>query len=415
MDAIKVLVSNGLDINHGDYDSRRALHLACSEGRLGMVEYLLSCPSVDVNVVDRFGGTPLDDTIRSGHESASIVLAKHGAVRSNHPSLESRKKASRDILIRRRQLRNEAEARMINKMKLVHDISTRLNGVVKRMSKDNKHLLNLIQTLYVITNNRTVNSRNSTLQIPVIGVEEVVSPKLFLPAFKKFMESKKHAASILECYFQCMQYQANPNYAILDTIYSTFLTSDSDSQVNASVDAVKAVKQCLKFKSARRTPSRDVVAGVLSYIRNKLAEYTRMFEDSHGYQDALNSRVGRLWRLLSLAKSIDQQISNLMAQNVDVLTTVLAQDIVQRVFGDRSDYVTNLKCMIGRYKESLSSLRMNLVQIAVTSKVVYRRAIHERNIGSENEQKDGAQIGASLRHWTTRRRHSVASSIMSKF
>lgn len=414
MDAIKVLVSNGLDINHGDYDSRRALHLACSEGRLGMVEYLLSCPCVDVNVVDRFGGTPLEDSIRSGHESASIILSQHGAVRADHPSLESRKQALRDLLVRRRQLRDEADARTISEIKLVHESSTLLNGVVKRMSKDNKQLLHLVHALYLVATNRTVNSHKATLRIQRLDIEDVVSPNLFLPAFKHFMESEKHAASILECYFQCMQYQANPSYGVLETIRSTYLTSCAQSQVEASADAVEAVAQpCINFKSARRPPSRDIVAGVLRYVRGKLTEYIRMFEDSNLYQDAINSRLGRLWRVLSLAKSIDQHISNLMTHNVEVLTTLLEQDIVQRVFGDRSDYVTNLEYMVDRYKQSLSSLRMNLVEIAVASKIAYRRTMHEQQIVSESEEKDSMQVGARLRQWTGRRRHSIASSILS--
>ncbi|KAJ1451833.1 ankyrin domain-containing protein, partial [Pelagophyceae sp. CCMP2097] len=79
IDELRILVENGMDPNNGDYDRRRALHLAACERRLGIVEYLLALPGVDVNVIDRFGGTPLEDAIREGHTSVAMLLERHGA------------------------------------------------------------------------------------------------------------------------------------------------------------------------------------------------------------------------------------------------------------------------------------------------------------------------------------------------
>ena len=61
---LQVYAKNSINLNSSDYDSRTALHLAASNGNLEVVSYLLRWPGIDVNPVDRKGGTPLDDAIR---------------------------------------------------------------------------------------------------------------------------------------------------------------------------------------------------------------------------------------------------------------------------------------------------------------------------------------------------------------
>ena len=53
---VKSLVeSDGIDVNSSAFDGRTALHLAANEGRLEVVNYLLSAKA-NPNVVDRCGG-----------------------------------------------------------------------------------------------------------------------------------------------------------------------------------------------------------------------------------------------------------------------------------------------------------------------------------------------------------------------
>mmetsp|Transcript_8783 Transcript_8783/g.23071 ORF Transcript_8783/g.23071 Transcript_8783/m.23071 type:complete len:1096 (-) Transcript_8783:171-3458(-) len=79
--AIRVLVAQGADVSQGDYDKRTALHLAASNGHLEMVRILIRESKADVNPVDRWGGTPADDAIRSKHQEVADYLLRHGGKR----------------------------------------------------------------------------------------------------------------------------------------------------------------------------------------------------------------------------------------------------------------------------------------------------------------------------------------------
>ena len=63
--------------NTGDYDRRTPIHLAASEGRLEAVQVLVEELDVDVSPADRWGGTPLDDATRHGHEAARPSIWRH--------------------------------------------------------------------------------------------------------------------------------------------------------------------------------------------------------------------------------------------------------------------------------------------------------------------------------------------------
>ena len=71
-EAVRDLLSDGTDVNSGDYDHRTPLHLAASEGLLPVVVFLLEDAGAEHSPLDRWGGTPLDDVARAmqaeGHE-----------------------------------------------------------------------------------------------------------------------------------------------------------------------------------------------------------------------------------------------------------------------------------------------------------------------------------------------------------
>jgi glutaminase len=79
------LVAIGIDPASHDYDRRTALHIAASEGKLNSLRYLLSL-GVNINPLDRWGKTPLDDAEMQGHQGASSLLAEHGGQRQAAPA-----------------------------------------------------------------------------------------------------------------------------------------------------------------------------------------------------------------------------------------------------------------------------------------------------------------------------------------
>jgi hypothetical protein len=66
----------GADLNRGDYDLRTPLHLACAEGHVPAVLYLLE-QKVNPNPVDRFGRSPVDDAVLHKHEEVITLMAQH--------------------------------------------------------------------------------------------------------------------------------------------------------------------------------------------------------------------------------------------------------------------------------------------------------------------------------------------------
>jgi ankyrin repeat protein len=59
-------VEKGFDPKGSDYDGRTPLHLACEEGHLEVVKYLVSV-GADINCQDRWGTTPMRGALTSHH------------------------------------------------------------------------------------------------------------------------------------------------------------------------------------------------------------------------------------------------------------------------------------------------------------------------------------------------------------
>eukprot|EP00892_Ulva_mutabilis_P004198 jgi/Ulvmu1/214/UM001_0218.1 len=68
----------GADVDSCDYDQRSVLHTLCAAANLHAVESMLEL-GANVNCVDRWGGTPIQDAIQSGDKMIVQLLKHHGA------------------------------------------------------------------------------------------------------------------------------------------------------------------------------------------------------------------------------------------------------------------------------------------------------------------------------------------------
>jgi glutaminase len=75
LNTIIILYSQGLDLNSYDYDKRTALHLACSECHLKVVEFLIK-KTVVIDCVDRWNNKPIDDILKLKNILNDSIVSK---------------------------------------------------------------------------------------------------------------------------------------------------------------------------------------------------------------------------------------------------------------------------------------------------------------------------------------------------
>lgn len=98
VDEVKTLLEFGsIDLNQGDYDNRRALHLCAGEGHSEIVQILCE-KGADVNVKDRWGNRPLDDAQSAGHADCVEILERFGAKRGSSAASSLGQEALLDLM-----------------------------------------------------------------------------------------------------------------------------------------------------------------------------------------------------------------------------------------------------------------------------------------------------------------------------
>jgi glutaminase len=86
--AIQRLSAEGVALDCTDYDLRTPLHLAAAEGQTAIVSYFID-QDINLNPLDRWGQTPLDDAYCYDHTDVITVLESHKAKRSERDDTRS--------------------------------------------------------------------------------------------------------------------------------------------------------------------------------------------------------------------------------------------------------------------------------------------------------------------------------------
>ena len=90
--ALQNRLLRGGEINCADYDRRTPLHLAAAENQVEVVQFIIDQNKsgrlqAELNVRDRWGGTPLDDAHLQGHTVMAKLLEKAGATNGSNDML----------------------------------------------------------------------------------------------------------------------------------------------------------------------------------------------------------------------------------------------------------------------------------------------------------------------------------------
>ncbi|GMI26888.1 hypothetical protein TeGR_g6206 [Tetraparma gracilis] len=152
---------------------------------------------LDYNIVDWFGGTPLDDTHREGHESIAVMITEAGGLSAAHPSLQERV-ATMD---KKKDTAKE-------KATMTREKNTKLDAVRKTvLSKvtvcgqiavvDMAYLRRLWDALSLSLNGTTWRKHQALEKAPRPSLDEIL--KFFRFNFAAYMQ-EQYAMNNLKCY-----------------------------------------------------------------------------------------------------------------------------------------------------------------------------------------------------------------------
>ena len=391
------LVRNGVDINLGDYDDRRALHLACCEGHLGTTEFLLTCNTIDVNVVDRLGGTPLEDAHREGHVAVIALLTKFGALRSLSPAL-AEKLQKRDEKARERDAEKKSE---LAKAQRLHSRQASVQAEMSRLSSESVELFRLLQeqleAMTLTLHHRGSKTAKAFKLCPKPSLDETM--QTFGDSFSSFMK-RHHAQPLLACYLACQKFELAATYDALFAIHEEYVAPGAKHALNLPPRERDAISDALDDeKSASNLPP-TLLVGVVSFLDDQLERYNKRYHKSREFKTEYLSPLGRLWRVLKLARNSTESTRRLENEVLNQLTELAADETIVSLFGEASTVSQELRGVVESLTKQCAEGRDLARRAAAGLKVQYRTNLHRRNLmdggngGVKKKKTRGSKAGS---------------------
>lgn len=179
----------------------QAIHLAASCAELGVLHALVSVPGIDINPVDRYGGTPTEDAFREGHHAVQEFLIAHGGLRKDAPELLV-KRAERDQrqqrrLIQAQQKRAQNQLRDSGREKLVKQMEGFLHCADGPLAE--LHLQ--VQILAMTLDPNGSSAPRALSRAPKPSLTELLELQVFQKVLSSFAKSV-HCESLLDFFIQ---------------------------------------------------------------------------------------------------------------------------------------------------------------------------------------------------------------------
>lgn len=382
LENMRVLVDNGLDVNLGDYDGRRALHLACCEEKLAVIEFLLACPGIDLNPVDRFGGTPLEDAIRENRHTVALLLEKLGAVRAHHPSLKPKYIHLTEISEERKKQRILQDIEKDAEHAAVAKLGESLRAIVGPFSACNKHIQEQMQALILNANPKTWRSRKAIQQSPNLTPADLISD-VFLGNFRKFMKHEEHAEHMLDCYLACVEFHRDPTFDSLEELLTNYIGKGARREIITVSKFVIPVQEGLDARegtNAPRNPSSQLLDPIISELEDRLENFLKKFYKSYHFKEVITSRLGRIWRITHICRRVYSSADEMTKCVIKDIKSIANDDALRHIYGERNERINRLNSAIDEHLSKLENIKKYSTELSIGHKVIYERGQRRRQI-----------------------------------
>ena len=178
--------------------------MSASCAQLGVLHAIASFSDIDLNPVDRYGGTPTEDAVREGHHAVAQFLVARGGLRKDAPEL-IQKRAERDTRqALRLQEAQETQNRNEQRDSGREALSKQMEGYLEFVDGPLIKLHTLTQILAMTLDPNGASAPRALTHSPKPSLTELLELRAFQSVFYNFAKSV-HSESLLEFYIDAQK------------------------------------------------------------------------------------------------------------------------------------------------------------------------------------------------------------------